>query len=386
MIIRSRKIGVGVVSRVFLSPPSTGRTEISAVVAALESGWVAPVGPDLEAFEKGIAHIAGRDHAVALSTGTSALHLGLMGLGVGPGDEVVVPTLTFAATAFAVTYVGAQPVFVDSEEESWGLDPSLLLDLLADRARHRVLPAAVVPVDLFGRTCSCQEITEICGHYDVPVLWDSAEALGASYRNRPAGSFGDAAVFSFNGNKIITTSGGGALVTNKHEIAERVRYWATQSREPLPWYEHNQIGYNYRMSNVLAALGRAQLSKLPEIVARRRAIRDHYAAAFNGLPGVRVAGDPSWGRANGWLTTVVFDNELHPSAAERVRKALEAADIEARPVWKPMHNQPVFAQAETILTGVADRLFRGALCLPSGTGMSEADLDRVIATVTDELS
>lgn len=378
--------GVAIVSRVYLSPPRIGETEISAVVAALESGWAAPVGPELEHFETEIARAAGRTHAVALSSGTAALHLGLKALGVGQGNEVVVPTMTFAATAFAVRHAGAQPVFVDSEEESWGLDPSLLSGLLTERARRGELPAAVVPVDLFGRTCSCEEIADICGRYEIPVLWDSAEALGASFGDRPAGSFGAAAVFSFNGNKIITTSGGGALVTDNAEIAKRVRHWSTQSREPAAWYEHHEIGYNYRMSNVLAALGRAQLSKLSVIIERRRAIRDHYAAALDGIAGMRVVGDPSWGRGNGWLTTVVFDSEFHPTAAERVRKALDAVDIEARPVWKPMHSQPVFAKANAVLSGVADRVFLEGLCLPSGTGMSDSDLDRVISTVANELS
>ena len=373
-------------TRVHLSPPNIGQAEVSAVVAAMESGWVAPVGPELERFETEIAHAAGRQHGVALSSGTAALHLGLKALGVGQGDEVVVPTLTLAATAFAVNHAGAQPVFVDSEEESWGLDPSRLGGLLTQRARRGKLPAAVVPVDLFGRTCSCVEIADICGQYEIPVLWDSAEALGGFFGDRPAGSFGAAAVFSFNGNKIITTSGGGALVTNNAEIAQRVRHWSTQSREPAPWYEHHEIGYNYRMSNVLASLGRAQLSQLPEIIERRRAIRDHYAAAFDAIAGVSVVGDPSWGRGNGWLTTVVFDSELHPSAAERVRKALDAEDIEARPVWKPMHSQPVFAQAKSVLSGVADRVFREGLCLPSGVGISDSDLGRVISTMANELS
>ena len=373
-------------TRVYLSPPNIGQDEVSAVTVALESGWVAPVGPEIGRFETEIAHAARRNHGVALSSGTAALHLGLKALGVGQGDEVVVPTLTFAATAFAVCHAGAQPIFLDSEAESWGLDPELLGHLLAGRARAGKLPAAVVPVDLFGRTCSCQEITEICSEYEIPLLWDSAEALGAAYGDSPAGSFGNAAAFSFNGNKIITTSGGGALVTDDPEVAKRVRHWSTQSREPLPWFEHYEIGYNYRMSNVLAALGRAQLAKLPDTVERRRAIRSRYASALDAIAGVTVVADPSWGRSNAWLTMVVFDSELHPSAAERVRKALDASDIEARPVWKPMHSQPVFAEEEAVLSGVADRVSREGLCLPSGTCMAEVDLDRVITIVKNEVS
>jgi dTDP-4-amino-4,6-dideoxygalactose transaminase len=233
-------------------------------------------------------------------------------------------------------------------------------------------------VDIFGRTCDYDAILPICDEYGVSVLCDSAEALGASHGARPAGALGAVAVFSFNGNKIITTSGGGALVTDDPEIARKVRKWATQSREPYPWYEHEEIGFNYRLSNVLAALGRSQLARLPQIIEKRRSIRDRYATALEALPGVTVMGDPPWGKWNGWLTTVRFDATLHPDAPTRVREALEMVDIESRPVWKPMHQQPVFRTAESTITGVADRIFLEGLCLPSGTAMCEADVDRVI--------
>lgn len=372
--------------RIFLSPPWVDGTEAAAVREAVESGWVAPLGPEVEAFERALAEKSGRQSAIVLSSGTAALHMGLLALGVGSGDEVVTSTLTFAATAFAISYMGANPVFLDVEKESWNLDPALLETFLASRAAEGNLPAAVVPVDVFGRTCDYGQILPLCDEYGVPVLCDSAEALGAVHEGAPAGSFGAAAVFSFNGNKIITTSGGGALVTDDPRIAERVRKWSNQSREPFPWYEHEEIGYNYRLSNVLAALGRAQLSRLPEIIERRRAIRDRYAVTLESMPGISVLGDPPWGRWNGWLTTVLFDSAIHPDAARRVREALESANVEARPIWKPMNQQPVFAGAETLLTGIADRLFAEGLCLPSGTGMSDGDVDRVLKVVANVVS
>lgn len=364
--------------RILLSPPDVGTTEVAAVQRAMESGWLAPIGPEVDAFEVALSSQTGRTHAVALSSGTAAIHLGLLALGVGPGDQVLVPTLTFGATAFAVRYVGGLPVFLDVEQQAWTLDPALLTEFLERRIRRGRLPAAVIPVDVFGRTCDYAGIIKICSEYGVPVLSDAAEALGAKHGNQSAGALGGLSILSFNGNKIITTSGGGALVTDDPEIARKVRKWATQSREPFPWYEHVEIGYNYRMSNILAALGRSQLARLPEIVETRRGIRDRYARELEGLPGVTVMGDPPWGRWNGWLTTVLFDEEMYPDAPTRTREALETCNIESRPVWKPMHQQPVFRNCETVLTGVADRIFAGGLCLPSGTGMSETDVDRVL--------
>ena len=372
-------------TRLFLSPPLVGEAERLAIDSALSSGWVAPIGPEIDAFETDLAAQAGRSHAVALSSGTAAIHLGLLALGVSEGDEVLVPTMTFGATAFAVVHAGARPVFLDVEEQSWNLDPNLLESTLKAKAAKGHLPAAVIPVDVFGRTCDYDSIMRICGEFQVPVLVDSAESLGALHGNSPAGSMGNAAVFSFNGNKIITTSGGGALVTNDPEIARKVRHWSTQSREPFPWYEHEEIGYNYRMSNILAALGRAQLSRLPEIIACRRGFRDRYAAALEAVPGITVMGDPPWGTWNGWLTTVLFDLSAHPNAPTLIREALEALDIESRPVWKPMHQQPVFKDSQSALTGVADRLFVEGLCLPSGTAMTESDVDRVLGVMLETL-
>ena len=309
--------------RMYLSPPNVTAAEVQAVVSALESGWVAPLGPEVDAFEADVATYSGRRHAVALSSGTAALHLGLLALGVGPDGEVVVPTMTFGATAFAVTYVGAAPVFLDIEPESWNLDPIVLEAFLARRAALDRLPAAVVTVDVFGRTCDYDRILESCARYGVPVLSDAAEALGARHGSAAAGSFGESAVFSFNGNKIMTTSGGGMLVTDDDDTARKARFWATQSREPFPWYEHEEIGFNYRMSNILAALGRAQLVRLPQMIERRREIRDAYAAGLADAPGVDVVGDPPWGRSNAWLTTVRFEARLHPDGSRRVREALQ---------------------------------------------------------------
>jgi dTDP-4-amino-4,6-dideoxygalactose transaminase len=374
------------VSRIYLSPPSIGESEKIAVAHALDSGWVAPIGPEIDAFESELAIQAGRAHAVALTSGTSAIHLGLLALGVLPTQEVIVPTLTFGATAFAVVHAGAQPVFLDVEEQSWNLDPNLLESELKRRATTNRLPAAILPVDVFGRTCDYESILRISQGYEIPVLVDSAESLGAMYGNSSAGSMGEAAIFSFNGNKIITTSGGGALVTDNSEIAQKVRHWSTQSREPFPWYEHEEIGYNYRMSNILASIGRAQLERLPDIVKRRREIRDRYANALDTIPGVSVMGDPPWGSWNGWLTTVRFSHLTHPDAPRRVREGLAAQDIESRPVWKPMHQQPIFASAESVITGAADQIFEEGLCLPSGTSMTNAEIDRVISEIVKALN
>ncbi len=367
--------------RIYLSSPQVTETEIDYVTAALRSGWVAPLGPDVDAFEAEISAYTGIAHVVALSSGTAALHLGLMALGVQPGDEVIVPTPTFAATAFAVHHAGARSVFLDAEEQSWNLDPQLLSDVLAARATSGTLPAAIIPVDLFGRTCNYPEITAIAAQYGVPILEDAAEALGSSCEGVSAGAFGRAGVFSFNGNKVMTTSGGGMFVTDDAALADKVRYWSTQAREPLPWYEHVEIGYNYRMSNVLAALGRGQLSRLDEMIKRRVDNRAQYDSTLSGLAGVGVVMDPPWGPGNAWLTNIRFDEARHPGAPEKVRLALEALNIESRPVWKPMHQQPVFAGAESHLTGVADRIFADGLCLPSGPNVGEADIALVCETI-----
>jgi dTDP-4-amino-4,6-dideoxygalactose transaminase len=365
--------------RIYLSPPDVGEEEKAAVLAALDSGWVAPLGPEVDGFEADIAAFCGVSNAVALSSGTAALHLGLLGLGVGPGDDVVVPTLTFAATAFAVTYLGARPVFIDSEERSWNLDPDLLGEYLAEAARAGTLPAAVVPVDVFGRTADYDRLLPLCAEYGVPVLVDAAESLGARHRDSSAGAMGAAAVFSFNGNKIITTSGGGAIMSDDTSIVSRARYLSTQARQPVPWYEHEDIGFNYRMSNILAALGRAQLRRLPAIIERRRQIRDRYADRLHGVAGMVVVGDPEWGASNAWLTTLLLPED-GPGPTEVV-DALRAIDVEARHLWKPMHLQPVFAGTPIVGGAVAESLFARGVCLPSGARMTDVDVDEVSSAV-----
>ena len=364
---------------ILLSPPDVGVDEEAAVLRALRSGWVAPAGPELDAFEAELAALGERDHAVAMSSGTAALHLVLHHLGVGSGDEVLVSTLTFVASVNPIRYLGATPVLVDAEPRGWNLDVDLVADELERRAATGRLPAAVVAVDLYGRCCDHTRLTEVCTRWDVPLVVDAAESVGATHAGRPSGSFGVAAVHSFNGNKIITTSGGGAVVTDDAALAARVRHLATQAREPAAHYEHAEVGFNYRLSNVLAAIGRAQLAGLEAKVARRRTIAAAYATALAGIDGVGFPDDdPGW---NGWLTCVLLDPAAGVPDREAVRLALAAEGIECRPAWKPMHRQPLYADAPALLTGVADRVFDQGLCLPSGSALTDAQLDRVIAAL-----
>ncbi len=347
---------------VYLSAPNVGDLEKEYVLDALDSGWVAPLGPHVNDFEHELASMVGVDHAVALSSGTAGLHLSLLVAGVKTGDEVVVPTLTFAATAFAVKYIGAEPVFIDSEAQSLNLDPELLADFLSRRAAEDRLPAAVIVVDVFGQTANYTAIEKVCAEFGVPIIEDAAEALGATFGDCMAGSFGKAAAFSFNGNKIITTSGGGMVVSNDGEFIDRVRYFATQTRQPVPWYEHEDVGYNYRLSNILAALGRAQLKRLPEFIAKRKSVRDQYVSYFAEHGGAVIQEDAPWGVSNSWLSVAIFDNA---SDAEKMRLDLGAQRIEARPLWKPMHMQPVFENNEVIGGEFARDIFERGLCLPS---------------------
>ncbi|MEM9564895.1 MAG: aminotransferase class I/II-fold pyridoxal phosphate-dependent enzyme [Actinomycetota bacterium] len=365
-------------SRIFLSAPDIRGWEVPDVTAALESGWLAPAGPELERFESEISKIVDGRHCVALSSGTAALHLALLGVGVRPGDEVICSTLTFAASANAIVHAGANPVFVDAEERSWNLDPDLLADELTWRARAGNLPAAVLTVDLYGQCCDYDRIAPLCAEYGVPVVEDAAEALGATYRDRPAGAFGAVAAFSFNGNKIITASGGGMLVTGDADLADRARYLATQARQPAAHYEHTEVGFNYRLSNVLAALGRAQLRDLDARVDRRRELNRRYRHLLAEVPGVTFMPEADGCRSTFWLTCLTIDPERADGIdRDRVRLALEGDDIEARPVWKPMHRQPVYTTAPALLNGVADRLFERGLCLPSGSGMGDDEVERV---------
>jgi pyridoxal phosphate-dependent aminotransferase EpsN len=364
------------VPRLFLSPPDVGPRERELLLDAFDSNWIAPLGPHVDAFEEELAAFVGVGHAAALSSGTAALHLALELLGVGPRDEVLVPSLTFAATANAVTYVGATPVFLDSEWATWNVDPALVEEELEGRARDgRPQPAAIIVVDLYGQCASWDPILRACSRHGVPVIEDAAEALGATYRGRSAGSFGVLNVFSFNGNKIITTSGGGMLAGDDDELIERARHLSTQARDPAPHYEHSTIGFNYRMSNLLAALGRAQLEGLPPKVMRRREINAAYRAALADVPGIRFLPDDPDGEPTNWLTVVLLDDPVP------VREHLESLDIEARPAWKPMHLQPVFADCEMRGGAVAEEIFHHGLCLPSGSAMTDADVARVVEGV-----
>jgi dTDP-4-amino-4,6-dideoxygalactose transaminase len=364
--------------RVFLSSPDVGDLEASWMLAALRSGWAAPAGPDVDTFECEVAARVGVSHAVALSSGTAALHLALHGLGVGPGDVVIVPTLTFAATANAVMYTGATPYFVDCDPATGNLDADLLAPLLATGRRF----AAVLPVDMFGRCADYAELMPLCERYGVPVVEDAAEALGATYHGRPAGSFGVAGALSFNGNKIMTTSGGGMLLTDDRAFAERARYFASQARQPVAHYEHTDVGYNYRLSNLLAALGRAQLRRLDEMIERRRAVRERYDKLFASVDGVSLLGADDPG-ANCWLTTIVIDPDRSGWDARALAVHLESLDIETRPLWKPMHLQPVFAEAPALTTGAAQRLFETGLALPSGSSLDDGAVRRVCDAITE---
>jgi dTDP-4-amino-4,6-dideoxygalactose transaminase len=363
--------------RIYLSPPNVGELEKEFIVDALESGWVAPLGPHVEGFEREISDFVGVPHAVALSSGTAGLHLCLVAAGIGDGHEVIVPTMTFAATAFAVKYVGATPIFIDSEAQSWNVDPTLLEAFLNLRANEDNIPAALIAVDVFGQTANYSEINEICKRYGVLLIEDAAESLGATYEDRHAGSFGQAAVFSFNGNKIMTTSGGGMVVSHDGDFIARIRHLATQARQPVPWYEHEDVGYNYRLSNLLAALGRAQLKRLPDFINNRREARQIYSAFFSEESGAHILQDANWGQSNGWLSVAYFDD---PNQVEMVRTHLAKHDIESRHVWKPMHLQPVFSSTEFVGTGVAQDLFEHGLCLPSSSGEVASD---VVQTLKD---
>jgi dTDP-4-amino-4,6-dideoxygalactose transaminase len=368
-------------TRIYLSPPEVGDEERRMLLDAFDSNWIAPIGPDLDAFEREVAERSGTSHAVGLSSGTAALHLALLLEGVGPGDEVLVPSYTFVATASVATYLGATPVFVDCTTDNWTIDPALVAETLATRARSGRLPAALVTVDLYGQTADYDALTEVCDEYEVPLIEDAAEALGATYRGRPAGSFGRAGVFSFNGNKIITTSGGGMLVSDSADLAHRARHLATQARDPFPHYEHSILGFNYRLSNLLAALGRAQLRGLDSRIDRRRAIDQRYRRALADLPGIRFMPVADYGEPNWWLTCIEVDALEFGADREQIRTALEAQDIECRPTWKPLHLQPVFAGAPTVGGTVCAGIFERGLCLPTGSALSESDQARVIEAI-----
>jgi len=369
--------------RIYLSSPHMSGLEQQFVQDAFDTNWIAPLGPHVDAFEQEFAKLVGTKHAAALSAGTAALHLALILIGVGPGDEVLVSSLTFSASVNPIVYVGAKPVFIDSERTSWNLDPNLLCETIEHKVRQGKRPAAVLPVHLYGQSVDMDPILAICERYEIPVIEDAAEALGATYKGRAPGTLGKAGIFSFNGNKIITTSGGGMLVSDDGELIAHARKLATQSRDPAPHYEHSEIGYNYRMSNVLAGIGRGQLQVLEERVEARRRNFDFYQQTIGDLPGIDFMPEAPWGRHTRWLTVITIDPDEFGATREDIRLALEAENIEARPVWKPMHLQPVFHECEAVGGAVAEDLFEHGLCLPSGSNLSEDDLARVVEVVQE---
>ncbi|SJM58714.1 Lipopolysaccharide biosynthesis protein RffA [Corynebacterium glutamicum] len=371
--------------RIYLSSPDVTPLEEDALVRAIRSGWIAPLGPEVDAFEAELAEYCGREHAVVLSSGTAALHLGLLALKIGPGDLVLTSSMTFAATANAIIYTGAEPVFVDCDS-SGNMDPDLLEEAFTELAGRGRAAKVVVPVDLLGKVADHERISEIATKHGAVVLSDAAESLGATRNGKASAACGFAAAVSFNGNKIMTTSGGGALLTDNADVAHQVRYLATQARQPVVHYEHTDIGYNYRLSNILAALGRAQLSRLDEMIDRRRQHRAFYRDLFSSVPGVSMFGEPSGVDGgdtvdNFWLSSILIDESAAGFSAEDLRVALANNNIEARPLWKPMHLQPVFEKYLSFTSGTGQALFERGLSLPSGSVLTDEEMDRVSATI-----
>lgn len=370
--------------------------EAAFVTEAFASNYIAPLGPMVDAFEHEFSEAVGISHVVALSSGTAAMHLALRFLGVGRGDTVIASTLTFVGSVSPAVYQGAEPIFIDSDRQSWNMDPDLLaVELERCRQKGR-LPQVVIPTDLYGQCCDMDRITDICEAYGVPVVADSAEALGATYQKAEdrkqrsengkktivhAGWGARAAVYSFNGNKIITTSGGGMLASDDREIINKARFWSQQARDPFPHYEHRELGYNYRMSNILAAIGRGQLQVLEDRVQKKREIFQYYRTSLSDLPGIEFMPEAPYGKCTRWLTVTLITPETFGADREVVRLALEAENIESRPVWKPMHMQPVFKGCRVVGGSVAEDLFERGLCLPSGTQLSREEQDRVIETI-----
>ena len=368
--------------RIYLSPPHMGGREQAYIQEAFESNWIAPLGKHVDAFEKEIASYAGIRGAVALNSGTAALHLALRLAGIQPGDRVFCSTLTFVASANAILYLGGEPVFLDSEPASWNMSPAALEKAFAAARNSGKLPRAVVVVNLYGQSADMDPLLDLCDGYRVPVIEDAAESLGATYRGRASGSWGEYGVFSFNGNKIITTSGGGMLVSDDLEGMEKARFWATQARDPARHYQHSQLGYNYRLSNVLAGIGRGQLEVLDERVRARRGVFQRYFAALSPLEGIAFMPEANFGRATRWLTALTVDPAKCGAGRDEIIHALEKENIEARPLWKPMHLQPLFQGCAYFPHGekesVSDGLFQQGLCLPSGSNLSPEDQERVI--------
>jgi dTDP-4-amino-4,6-dideoxygalactose transaminase len=362
--------------KIYLSSPHMGGDEIKFVQEAFDANWISPVGPHIIAFEQELAAYSGMAHCAALSSGTAAIHLALIILGVERGDEVICSSFTFSGSCNPIAYQGATPVFVDSERETWNMDPALLEEAIKDRIARGRKPKAVIVVHLYGMPAKLNEILAVTKRYDIPVIEDAAEALGSTYQGKAVGSFGQMNIFSFNGNKIITTSGGGALVSDNQSWIDKSKFLATQARDPAPHYQHTQIGYNYRLSNVSAGIGRGQLRVLDTRVQQRRAVYSFYKTHLT-RPGIEFFDEPANVMSNRWLTTVLIDPKTAGYDREQLRLNLEKENIETRPLWKPMHQQPVFKDAVHYVNGVSDLLFERGLCLPSGSNLREDQLVRI---------
>ena len=373
--------------RIHLSVPHMGGEERRFVGEAFDTNWLSTVGPNVDGFEREIAErLGGGVHALAVSSGTAALHLILRALGVARGDRVAVSTLTFAGSVWPVLYLGAEPVFVDSETTSWNVDADLLREYFRDAAARGTLPKAFIAVHLYGQHADLDPVLAACREFAVTLLEDAAESLGATYRGRQTATAADYSILSFNGNKIITTTGGGAVIARDPAMLARMKKWANQSREPAVEYVHAEYGFNYRMSNVLAGIGRGQLRVLDDRVARRRAIFDRYREAFADLPGIVPQPEAPWGLHTRWLSVFSIDASEVPASPEDIVRELDREDIEARPVWRPMHMQPVFEGAHTVGGAIARRLYETGICLPSSSSLSDADQQRVIEAVRSVVS
>lgn len=374
--------------KIWLSSPHMGGNEINYIKEAFDTNWIAPLGPHVNGFEKDLEAYTGAAHAAVLSSGTAALHLALILLGVKPGDEVIASSFTFSATVNPIAYLGATPVLVDSEIPTWNMDPELLETAIKDRLKKGKKPKAIIPVHLYGMPANMERIMEIADHYDIPVVEDAAESFGSLYKGKATGTFGLMGVLSFNGNKIITTSGGGALLSDKEELIVKSRFLATQARDDAPHYQHSEIGYNYRMSNIAAGIGRGQMEVLNEHIARRRDNHEFYKkhlSSFKGITFLEEPGDAYF--SNHWLSCITIDPaKTEGVTREDLRLALAADNIEARPLWKPMHLQPVFKDHPFYGRGISEKLFENGLCLPSGSNMTEEDRQRVLKVLLNLLS
>ena len=372
-------------SRIYLSPPDISKKDRSAVESAFDSGWVAPIGPDLDAFEAEVAERLNRGYACAVNSGTSALHLALLALNIQPGDRVICPSLTFAGCAFPINYCGAEPIFVDSETDTWNMDPNLLESAIENLLSQGNKPKAVIVVQIYGQCAKMDQILAICNAHQIPLIEDAAESLGATYQGKPAGSFGDLCFLSFNGNKIITTSGGGMLLGNDQALVARARYFSQQAREPVLHYEHKAIGYNYRLSNLLAALGRSQFTDLDHKIAIRKKHFEVYAQSIGHLPGVSFMPISSEGTPNYWLSCMIMDASKTKVTRDELISICDQASIEVRPTWKPLHLQQVFQDKQIFGGSVSEALFHNGLCLPSGSSLSDKEREKVISTLTSAL-